>query len=59
MKLKETISQKKALCGKCPYKLGTIETLVNPCPHCKLNGYSSYEWFRKVQRQGKESKDSN
>ncbi len=49
MKLKEIISQKKAPCEKCPYKLGMIKTLANPCPQCKLNGYRSYEWFRNMQ----------
>lgn len=47
MKLIEIISQKKTPCGKCPYKLGIIETPVNPCPECRLNGYKTYEWFRK------------
>lgn len=47
MKIKEIILQKKAPCGKCPYKLGLIETLTNPCPQCKQDGYSSYEWFQK------------
>ena len=40
-------SSRKNLCSKCPYKLGIIKTLINPCPECKLNGYQSYEWFRK------------
>lgn len=47
MKLKEIYSQKKAPCGKCPYNLGMIGTLVNPCPQCKRNGHKSYEWFQK------------
>lgn len=34
-------------CRKCPYKLGYVKTLVNPCPQCKLNGYSSYDHFLK------------
>ena len=57
MKLKEITSHKKAPCGKCPYKLGFIETLANPGPQCKQNGYSSYEWFLKMQYQGKESEN--
>lgn len=48
MKLEEIILQKKAPCGKCPYKLGLVETLTNPCPQCKQDGYSSYEWFLKI-----------
>ena len=48
MKLREVILQKKAPCGKCPYKLGLVETQTNPCPQCKQDGYSSYEWFLKI-----------
>lgn len=47
MKLEEIFSQKKAPCGKCPYNLGMIGTLANPCPQCKMNDYRSYEWFQK------------
>ena len=32
-------------CPKCPYKLGQVETLKNPCPECKLNDYMTYEAF--------------
>lgn len=38
---------KKKPCPKCPYTLGLIQTLINPCPECKRNGYRSYEWFQK------------
>lgn len=41
-------------CAKCPYTLGLVKTVTNPCPECKLNGYQSYEWFVKMQSQGKE-----
>lgn len=44
---------KKKPCAKCPYKLGAVETPVNPCPECKQNGYKSYERFLKLPRQGK------
>ena len=57
MKLKEITSHKKAPCRKCPYKLGLVETLTNPCPQCKQDGYSSYDWFLKMQYQGKESEN--
>lgn len=30
-------------CDKCPYKLGIVSMLVNPCPQCKDNGYKTYE----------------
>lgn len=38
---------KRKPCPKCPYKLGLIQTVQNPCPECKLNSYQSYEWFQK------------
>ena len=34
-------------CSNCPYKLGIIKTLENPCPQCKLNNYQTYEVFQK------------
>lgn len=34
-------------CAKCPYTLGLVNTLANPCPECRMNGYRSYEWFQK------------
>lgn len=37
--------QIKAPCAKCPYKLGLVKTLVNPCPQCKANGYRMFERF--------------
>lgn len=45
--MKQDKSRKKAPCPKCPYKLGIVKTLVNPCPQCKLNGYRSFEQFQK------------
>ncbi len=45
MKLNDTTRKKP--CAKCPYKLGQMQTVKNPCPECRLNGYQSYEWFRK------------
>ena len=35
-------------CSKCPYKLGQVETLKNPCPECKLNNYRTYETFKSM-----------
>lgn len=32
-------------CTKCPYKLGLVRTVVNPCPQCKQNGYSFYKQY--------------
>lgn len=57
MKLKEVVSQKKALCEKCPYTLGLIKTVTNPCLKCRMNGYRSYEWFQK-QFSGEDSDSS-
>lgn len=57
MRQKEIISQKKAPCGKCPYKLGIIETPANPCPQCKRNNYDSYERFLNLPQQGKSHKN--
>lgn len=59
MKLKKLINQIKAPCAKCPYKLGIVETPINPCPQCKLDGYQSYEWFHKMWWQGKTPKNSD
>lgn len=47
------INLRKKPCSKCPYKLGQVHTPVNPCPQCKLNGYQSFEWMLKLQRQEK------
>ena len=51
--MKHEINQRQGLfdkpCAKCPYKLGIIKTIVNPCPHCKENGYSFYERITKEQ----------
>ena len=34
-------------CAKCPYKLGLVHTVVNPCPQCKESGYQKFERFQK------------
>lgn len=47
MRIKNLIYQVKPPCSKCPYKLGHIQTLINPCPQCKLNYYQDYEEFKK------------
>lgn len=39
----------KPPCPKCPYTLGQVHTLTNPCPGCRLNGYQMYERFLKEQ----------
>ena len=45
--MKQNKSRKKAPCPKCPYKLGIVKTLVNPCPQCRLNEYQMFEQFQK------------
>ena len=34
-------------CPECPYTLGLVRTLANPCPDCRENGYATYERFCK------------
>lgn len=46
MKINKLIYRKKT-CRQCPYTIGLIHTVVNPCPQCMLNGYKFYEWFQK------------
>lgn len=46
-------------CAKCPYTLGLIRTLTNPCPQCKQSGYESYERFLNLPLQGKSYKNED
>lgn len=46
MKVKHLIYKLTPPCKKCPYKLGQVHTLTNPCPQCKLNGHNMYEQFK-------------
>lgn len=41
------VNAKKKPCSRCPYTLGLIKTLTNPCPECRMNGYRFYERFQK------------
>ena len=43
----------KKPCKECPYKLGLVETLKNPCPECKENGFRTYE--RLIKPKGMET----
>lgn len=49
----------KAPCNKCPYKLGQIQTVINPCPQCKLNGYQGYEQLKKQLLGNEEVTENN
>ena len=44
MKLKDMLRQPP--CKKCPYTLGLVHTLRNPCPACRESGYRTYDMFR-------------
>lgn len=47
MKAKELIHHTNPPCAKCPYKLGLVYSVVNPCPQCKENSYQTFERFQK------------
>ncbi len=49
MKRKELIYRIKPPCPECPYTLGLVHTLVNPCPDCQANGYQAFERFQRFQ----------
>ena len=51
MKTKKLIYKIKSPCDKCPYHLGLVATLVNPCPQCKENGYQPFEIFRRKMQK--------
>ena len=42
MNLKSLINRIKPPCKKCPYKLGRVQFVENPCPQCKMNNYQTY-----------------
>ena len=46
MNMKSLIHHITPPCAKCPYKLGLVHTVVNPCPQCKENGYQTFERFQ-------------
>lgn len=52
MKMKSLIRKIKPPCSKCPYKLGLVQTVVNPCPQCKLNNYEAYSRFKQQISRG-------
>lgn len=47
MKLKNLLYQIKPPCKKCPYKLGLVRAVADPCPQCRLNGYDAYGRFQR------------
>ena len=44
--IKKLIYKIKPPCSKCPYRLGLVKTLVNPCPQCMNSNYQTYERFK-------------
>lgn len=47
---------KKAPCPVCPYKLGMIKAVVNPCPQCKRSNYSFYHKFMQEHGEVRDNK---
>ena len=56
MDIKKLVKGFTSPCDKCPYKLGLVHMVANPCPQCKENGYKTYERFKK-ELTGKYTKD--
>lgn len=56
MNIKDLLHQIKPPCDKCPYKLGLVQTLINPCPQCKANGYQTFERFKNQTSQTRNEK---
>jgi hypothetical protein len=48
----------KPPCAKCPYTLGLVRAVTNPCPQCKANSYQSFERFQR-ERPGNGSIPKN
>ena len=42
--MKKRIGRNKP-CLKCPYKLGIIMCVTNPCVECERDNYSAYDAF--------------
>lgn len=53
MNIQNLIHQIKPPCARCPYKLGLVQTLTNPCPQCREDGYRMYELFNKFRWEEK------
>lgn len=46
MKANDLLYEIDPPCAKCPYKLGLVYAVRNPCPECKMNHYQFYDWFK-------------
>lgn len=53
MNMRNLIHQINQPCAMCPYRLGLVHTVVNPCPQCEENGYQMYEHFQGKNTQGR------
>lgn len=53
--MKKVIKHVIPPCRKCPYKLGYVKTLVNPCPQCKQNWYSTFDYFFGIEQEENKS----
>lgn len=49
--MKKLLYKLKSPCNQCPYKLGLVHTLVNPCPQCKMGNYRMFEEFKKQEKK--------
>lgn len=47
MKATKPKEQSSIPCVKCPYKLGLVHTVVNPCPQCR-QGNSIYFFAKRL-----------
>ncbi len=47
--LKNLLSNDK-LCKNCPYHLGQVQFVENPCPECKINNFSVYYQLTKENK---------
>lgn len=56
MNIKDLLHQIKPPCDKCPYKLGLVQTLINPCPQCRENGYQTFERFKNQKSETRNEK---
>jgi len=45
----------KSKCEKCPYALGQVQFVQNPCPHCKANRYETYHRLIEARKNGPSS----
>lgn len=45
MNAKELLYSINPPCKKCPYRLGLVRTVVDPCLRCRMNHYSMYDRF--------------